>query len=352
MPDLRQFLDRLFQESGGALPFEAFMSAALYDPEFGYYTRGIAEVGGGRGDFATAATLSDGLGQAVASWIREEAALHRWRGQVPVIEVGGGNGALAAAILKSLGWVGRRRFRYHLVEISPTLRELQRRRLGRSATWHGTLGEALEATGGRALILSNELIDAFPVVWLRRDAAAGGWREICLARDEAGGLRELFREARSELDPAAFSALALPDPPEGQRIEVSPLCRRWFAEWAPRWEAGSILTIDYGARDAGSLYRRRPGGTLRAYHRHERLEGGAIYARFGRQDLTCDVNFGDLLAWGEALGFETVGLETQAEFLARRGAAADPMAGSGPGDAFLALRQRRGIPFAKPAPAI
>ena len=351
MPDLRQFLDRLFRESGGVLPFETFMSAALYDPEFGYYTRGIAEVGGARGDFATAATLSDGLGRAVASWIREEAAHHRWRGRIPVIEVGGGNGALAAAVRKALGWAARCRCRYHLVEVSPTLRRLQQRRLGRSATWHGTLAEALAATEGRALILSNELIDAFPVVWLRRDAAAGAWREICLARDETGGLREVFREIRAGLDSADFSALSLPDPPEGQRIEVSPLCRDWFAEWAPRWESGSILTIDYGARDADGLYRRRPGGTLRAYHRHERLEGGAVYARFGRQDLTCDVNFADLAAWGEALGFETAGLETQAEFLARHGAPADPMAGAGPGDAFLVLGQRRGIPFAKPAPA-
>lgn len=351
MSDLRQYLRGLFAGSGGVLSFEDYMAAALYDPEFGYYTRGIAEVGGARGDFATAATLSSGLARGVASWIREEAARHGWRGSVPVVEVGPGNGALAASVLKALGWRGRRKVHYHLVEVSPALRELQRRRLGRSATWHGKLAEALAATEGRALIVSNELVDAFPVVWLRRDAAAGAWREIGLARDETGGLREVFGEVRHDLDAAAFSALALPDPPEGQRIEVSPRCRRWFAEWAPFWESGSILTIDYGGRDADAVYRRRPGGTLRAYHRQNRLEGAAVYARFGRQDLTYDVNFADLVAWGAELGFSEARLETQAEFLARHGAGDDAMAGEGPGGAFLALSQRRGKRFANSVPA-
>ena len=35
----------------------------------------------------------------------------------------------------------------------------------------------------------------------------------------------------------------------------------------------------------------------------------------GHQDLTADVNFDDLVRWGEQLGLETVSLDTQAEFL-------------------------------------
>jgi SAM-dependent MidA family methyltransferase len=64
-----------------------------------------------------------------------------------------------------------------------------------------------------------------------------------------------------------------------------------------------MLTIDYGANSAEEIYDRRPGGTMRAYHRQQRIEGGGIYARFGRQDLTSDVNFADLVRWGEALGW-------------------------------------------------
>lgn len=101
-----------------------------------------------------------------------------------------------------------------------------------------------------------------------------------------------------------------------------------------------MLTIDYGADTAAEIYARRPGGTLRAYHRHERIEGGGVYARFGKQDLTCDVNFADLVGWGEESGWETVRLGSQGDFLGRFGSARDAMADDGPGTAFRVLEQR------------
>lgn len=340
MTGLLGFLERLFSARGGALPFDEFMAAALYDPVHGYYTAGIGEVGGRRGDFATAPTLSPGLGRAIAGWVREQIASHAWRGPVSLVEIGGGNGALAAEALKALGWLGRRRIRYHLVEVSPLLRERQRRRLGRSAVaWHASPAEALEAAGGRALIVSNELVDAFPAKWLRREG--GAWREVWVRHGAGEGLREEFRELPSGLDASRFSALALPDPPEGQRIEILPSFRRWLAEWADAWREGSMLTIDYGGATAAEIYARRPGGTMRGYWRHERAEGAGIYARFGRQDLTADVNFADLVAWGRELGIGTAALSSQRSFLQRYGCGEDAMAAPGVGEAFWALEQRR-----------
>ena len=337
MPDLREFLERHFAAVRGGMPFDEFMAAALYHADHGYYTTGIRGVGGRRSDFATAATLSDGLGRAVAEWIREEAGHHGWRGKIPLIEVGGGNGALAKSILKHLGWWRRRGFSYQLVEVSPILRKIQEERLGRSVRWWETVVEALQSTGGRALIFSNELVDAFPAKWLcQRD---GVWREIWV-RHDVQGLREEFRDVPPPVCAKEFSALALRDPAEGQRIEVHASYRDWLGEFAPAWKGGSMLTIDYGAATAAEVYHRRPGGTMRAYHRHERIEGSGIYARFGRQDLTCDVNFADLVAWGERLRWETVGLGSQAAFLSRFGVAGDPMADAGTGSAFQILEQR------------
>jgi len=105
MPDLRSILQQRFEISGGEMSFEDFMAMALYDPEIGYYTTGISDVGGRAGDFATSASLSGALGKAIAGWIRSEMRfLLAKGGPVHLIEVGGGNGALAAAVLKSLGW--------------------------------------------------------------------------------------------------------------------------------------------------------------------------------------------------------------------------------------------------------
>jgi SAM-dependent MidA family methyltransferase len=103
---------------------------------------------------------------------------------------------------------------------------------------------------------------------------------------------------------------------EGQQVEVSLAYRDWLRAWAPLWKSGAMLTIDYGDVSP-DLFRGRWGGTLRAYLRQERLYGNALWSNFGRQDLTADVNFTDLIRWGDELGLTTVRLETQAEFLLR-----------------------------------
>lgn len=340
MPDLRTFLEETFAARGGAMPFEEFMALALYDPEHGYYTRGIADVGGTRGDFATSATLSDALAQAIAKWIAEEIAALRWTSPVHVIEVGGGNGALAAGILRSLGWWRRRSIRYHLVEVSPVLRGLQRKRLGASVAWHETIADALAAAGGNALIFSNELVDAFPSKWLRWEGTR--WEEIHVAYDPAQGMGEAFHALPDDVSPDDFSAMALTERSRGQRIEIHPSFRDWLKGVASLWHEGSMLTIDYGADSADAIYARRPGGTLRAYHRQQRVEGGGIYARFGKQDLTSDVNFADLVRWGAELDWETIRLGSQRDFLTRHNVGAGTMGGEGPGEAFRVLEQRRG----------
>lgn len=342
MPDLRSFLDQTFARCGGEMSFEDFMAMALYDPEIGYYTTGINDVGGRRSDFATSASLSDALGKAIAGWVRMEMKLLGGKGPVHLIEVGGGSGALAATVLKSFGWWQRRRVRYHLVEISRRLQKKQREALaGYHVTWHGEITSALHSAEGQALIFSNELVDAFPAKWLRWNAGAGAWEEIFVSYDPANGLKEVFRPCPPDLNPETYSALALPDRPDGQRIEILPAFRRWINNLSLHWKTGAMLTIDYGSPEANGVYHRRPAGTMRAYFRHERIEGGGVYSRIGRQDLTADVNFADLVGWGEERGWETAGLVTQAEFLQRFGVGMDPLAGKDVGEAFQVLMQRK-----------
>ena len=159
------FLRALIADAGGSIPLERFMREALYHPLHGYYSRRIRTVGR-RGDFSTSATLHGALGRAVAAW----AAAHRGDvsrgGQWHLIELGGGSGELAAEIRRAVGWRAGFGLRYHLVELSPALRAEQQRRLAgwRNMYWHTGVRSALEAAGGRALIFSNEFVDAFPCV--------------------------------------------------------------------------------------------------------------------------------------------------------------------------------------------
>ena len=345
MPELRNFLQQTFAQSGGVMSFEDFMAMALYHHDHGYYTAEIRDIGGRNGDFATSATLSSALGQAIARWIKKEAAVHSFRKPIDLIEIGGGNGALAEAVLQSLGWWGRRQFRFHLVEISPVLKRKQQGRLARlGVAWHETVTAALQECGGQALLFSNELVDAFPAKWLRWNAGVGIWEEIVVAYDPVAGLSEQFCPRPLDLDWNLYSAMSLQNPGDGQRIEIRPSFRCWMQDLICHWTAGSMLTIDYGAATAEKVYHRRPGGTMRGYFRQERIEGGGVYARFGRQDLTADVNFADLIAWGKEYGLDNSNLSTQQEFLTRFAAGGCTMATEDVGSAFQVLEQRRGLP--------
>ncbi len=266
--------------------FDEFMARALHDPVHGYYAQRIAGIGR-RGDFTTAPMLSAAPARAIAAWA---ASALRESGCRDLIEIGPGDGTLAAAVLRHLPWQVRWRTRLHLVESSPVLTELQQQRLGRRARWHPSMPAALAACSGRAVAFSNELVDAFPV--RRFQLTAAGWRELAVAFDANHRPHECLLPV-APLPPS--SSFSLPHP-VGQSIEVHDSYRVWLGTWLPSWQAGRWLTIDYGA-GAADLYHRRPRGTLRAYLFQQRLEGAAIYDHPGRQDLTADVNFTDLTEW-------------------------------------------------------
>lgn len=293
------YLLALQEESGGTLTFERFMREALYHPGFGYYTARILDVGA-RGDFSTFATQGSALGQFLTHWIIENKAND-------VIEVGPGNGELAARILGQLGWWRRRSIRYHLVDVESPLREAQDNRLrGFRLQRHPDLATALRATGGRACIFSNELPDAFPCRIF--ELTTEGWLELHL-RLGPHGIHEVLHPAELPKSTAFAEDYRI-----GQRVEIHDSYRRWLCDWADQWTSGAMLTIDYGDTMPG-LYRRRTQGTIRGYTHHQRLTGAEIYQAPGRLDLTADVNFSDLEQWGEDLGWQNARHGTLNEFL-------------------------------------
>ncbi len=303
---LLPFLLDLQRDCGGVIPFDRYMKEALYHPKFGYYSTRIGDIGEG-GDFSTSATLDKGLSIALAAWITEKAASLGWQ-RIPVIEIGAGNGSLARVVLRHLPWRTRRHTDYMIHETSPRLQQLQRKLLRwQGVQWINSLPEALSATGGRALIFSNELADAFPCRLFQK--SRGEWREIGVQIDERTGLSEVFLGGVAD-SPwfAQFKHL-----PEGQRVERGDAFRNWQGSWHHQWKEGACLTIDYGTT-AELLYEKRISGSLRAYWKHQRLTGKDLYARFGRQDLTADVNFSDLIRWGRELGWKTLSFMKQREF--------------------------------------
>jgi SAM-dependent MidA family methyltransferase len=333
------WLAEAVRSEGGRITFERFMELALYHPLHGYYTGQVSTIGRA-GDFSTATTIGDSLARSVASWLKAEAK--QLSMPVPqVIEMGGGTGRLAAGILRSyLPW---QRIRYRIVEVSRTLREVQERELrGSDVQWNVSVEAALTAFKGEAILISNEFVDAFPCQ--RFERGAQGWKEIYLALEG-----DLWREEYSDSCCAPPSSTLIGDYATGQRVETLQSYRSWLVRLERDLRRGAILTIDYGGSPE-EIYHRRLGGTLRAYFRHQRIDGMGVYLRPGRQDLTADVNFLDLQEWGEQLGLETVQLVTQADFIrrwAKPRSKSQQLADryiadeSGMGHAFRVLHQRR-----------
>lgn len=286
------------------------MAKALFDPDNGYYSRHVRTVGK-RGDFSTSATTSTLLAKGIAAWIARHHHFHF----SAIIEVGGGDGSLMRDVRRALGWWKTRRYQWHMVETSPVLQARQRETLGTGKViWHQNLHSALEASHGRALIYHNELVDAFPVRLLQWTLEDSCWREIFLRPINSGS--NAWQEVLQPLSlPAiAFSSLAKSPSHPKQRIELHQSYHQWLHSWAPHWKEGAMLTIDYG-NTFPQIYHRRPTGSLRSYFHHQMLTGSDIYQNMGRQDITSDVNFTDLIRWGAELGWRNQPLLTQRDFL-------------------------------------
>ncbi|MEN8771938.1 MAG: SAM-dependent methyltransferase [Akkermansiaceae bacterium] len=292
--------------------FDHFMAEALYGPK-GYYTSPRTIIGAG-GDFTTTPKLTNLLAQKIATWI--ESAWQRQGQKIPVIELGPGDGTLACDIRKSLGFFARRDLRYHFVEISPHLAKRQQAK--NKGNWHTTLKEALAITKGSALIISNEFFDAFPVRIFNQS----------LEELHLGPHREEIWQPSQDLPDSTL----LENPPA--RFEIPESIHHWCQHELSNLRRGEILSIDYGGT-FDEIYHRQPLGSLRAYAHHIRLLPPEAYQNPGKQDLTFDVNFSDLIHWGNKIGLEKVSLVTQAEFLGTDDH-------DGAGGAFKVLHQKLG----------
>ncbi len=319
---------------GNWISMEEFMDIALYDETQGYYSANIAAIGF-RGDFSTSATMSDLLARRlVAHWRQacEESSCN-----LPIIEVGGGNGDLAMAISRNLSLWQRLRMRYYMVDRSLALRNLQAMVGGTFVRVKDSIDKALKAADGRAFIFCNELPDAFPA---RQFVYQGGeWLELGLSVQHGRIIRQANHTPLPES--AAFGRWAT----EGQVIEVHESYHKWYASWQKLWKSGIFVTIDYGELN-DTLYHRRPAGSLRGYKAHQLLAADELAPLAGHCDITADVNFTDLCTLAKRCLGDAVEYMSQRDYLlpyVQEGNAADAhlVAVPGAGDHFNVLVQHR-----------
>jgi SAM-dependent MidA family methyltransferase len=297
---------------GGPVTFERFMEIALYDPDLGYYTSPKTRIGR-EGDFYTSSYLHRAFGRMVGRQIQEMWQLMGRPEGFTIAEMGAGAGFVCRDMLECLSDSEFfSALRYIIIEINPPLRELQKGLLagyGRKVKWLSSLKEAGQFRG---CVFSNELLDAFPVHLV---SSEDGLKEIYVAasdlklKEDPGPLStseisEYFREFSIELK-------------KGYRTEVNLRIKEWLKDVDEVLAEGFILTVDYGYTAREYYDEDRTRGTLMCYYRHRISEDP--FENIGEQDITAHVNFSSLRAWGEQMGFKTVGFCGQGAFLVALG---------------------------------
>ncbi len=254
-------------EHSGPLPVSAFVQAALYDAEEGFYARpDSGGRAGRRGDFLTAPEVGPLFGAVIAG------ALDRWWDDLgrpdrfPVFEWGAGPGTLARSVLDAepevvssgvLSWCA--------IEQSSAQRS--------SHPEHPLVVSAASVTEARAaagfgaepvpgVVLANELLDnlAFDIF----EWTGSAWVEQRVAVAAAGGFETVAAAADATV--AGTLATLVPEAAPGVTVPWQAAARSWVGEARAQLCEGRVVVLDYGATTAELAGR---GGWLRTYRSHD-----------------------------------------------------------------------------------
>ncbi|HEY0235037.1 MAG TPA: SAM-dependent methyltransferase, partial [Afipia sp.] len=121
----------------GPMPVSRYMSLCLTHPEYGYYV--TRDPLGRQGDFITAPEVSQMFGELIGLWAAAVWHAMDSPAKVQLIELGPGRGTMMADALRALRILPafRDAIDVHLVEVSPSLRAVQRDTLAdENVQWH------------------------------------------------------------------------------------------------------------------------------------------------------------------------------------------------------------------------
>jgi NADH dehydrogenase [ubiquinone] 1 alpha subcomplex assembly factor 7 len=291
---------------GGPMPIARYMSLCLTHQQHGYYV--TRDPFGAGGDFTTAPEVSQIFGELLGLW-----ALSVWRmldepSTINLIELGPGRGTMMRDALRAAKVLPKFRsaLSVHLVEVSPTLEQLQRSSLSDAdvpLSWHRSL---LDVPEGPSIILANEFIDALPVHQVVKQG--DGWHERVIGLNANGDFAlGLAPDPLTQFD--RFMPKKIKEAPVGAIFEwrndlyAFDIARRVRTN-------GAALIVDYGHVDSDV------GETLQSVNEHAFADP---LSAPGMADITAHVDFFIFGQAAESMGAAVQGPLTQGQFLRELG---------------------------------
>lgn len=304
---MNQLKSILLQEISAAGPMRLadYMQRALTDPQHGYYMqrRPFGAPGDDGGDFITAPEVSQMFGELLGAWLAD--LWDRMGRPAPfcLAELGPGRGTLMADIMRAASVLPEfsTAAEVHFIEVSPTLRDAQKKAVPQ-ARWHD---DTTTLPALPTLIVANEFFDALPIHQFQK--TENGWDEIFV---DADGDKLAFTTQPTDdtpLSPALQACL----PTQLLNTDVVEACPAGEAAMAAlathiATHGGAALIIDYGHAEAGA------GDSFQALEKHKYVDP---LAAPGMADLTAHVNFPALAHIAAAHGLIAAPITTQGDFL-------------------------------------
>jgi NADH dehydrogenase [ubiquinone] 1 alpha subcomplex assembly factor 7 len=278
-------------EERGPISFGEFMDLALYGPG-GFYDQ--PPVGRG-GHFLTSPHVHPVFAELL---LRAVLDLRDRLGRpepLPIVEVGAGDGTLAATLLRLLEERGGPAVDYAVVERSPgaraALADLPVRVIERMG-----VAEHPDAM----VVVANELLDNLPFRRVR--GTSDGAVEIRIDADRDG-----FVEVDVPCDAKVAKFVAEQGPLAPSQEVIVPIGALGFVdELATTIRRGYALLIDYGSA-------RGPASDVHGYREHRVLED--VLRDPGSADITAGVDFGAIVRRAERGGLQSLGLASQRDAL-------------------------------------
>jgi SAM-dependent MidA family methyltransferase len=331
MSDLQQLISEHIQRDG-PITFAEYMRIALYQPGYGYYVTGAAKMGW-EADYFTSTDVSNLFAHCMGRQLFAMWEKLKRPGHFVVLEQGAGRGQLAEGVRL---WAKKEASDFYEVLDYRT----EDIRGGADAVQQGrgqappllytnempisqdNLEEAKSAYSrgdprGRpvspSVVLSNELVDAFPVHVVEKRGER--LYEVFVDVQQDGRFYEVLDEPSSPEVAGYLEAYKIPwrTFEDGWRAEINLDAFRWIRRTAWLIRKGFVLTIDYGDK-AKALYTAwRKRGTLLCYYNHQTNERPLLHP--GKQDITAHVNFSALIDEGRRLGMRLHRFTPQRDWL-------------------------------------
>jgi NADH dehydrogenase [ubiquinone] 1 alpha subcomplex assembly factor 7 len=299
-----KYINKYFPTSK-IIPMDKFIENALYDKNYGYYSKKITF--GKNGDFVTAPEISFLFSEMLALWVVSFWEHLNKPKTFNIIELGPGSGQMNLTLIKVFKKFPKffKSINIFLYERSERLKKLQKKTLfGEKIKWIKNFNTI---KSGPVIFLGNEFFDAIPIKQYKKVNNILYEKYVKLENNLK------IKTFLKKTDLKTIKELKKFDLHQNQSFIEFP--KQGFKELnlitnTIKKLSGGLLLVDYG------FLKQENNDTLQSIKNHKK---NMLFKNIGEADITSLVNFNLLKTYFKKKNLKTNNIVTQAYFLKRMG---------------------------------